>query len=453
MNNSGNLNRVRGTMLWLFSLISILGDGIKDTKSTNDQVVELRVQLESKLPEVRIRAAIDLGIIGPAAASASRDLCKTLVDRNADVRQAASESLESVNPVLRELVLPIAVDQNVNLRIKYLKKIRESGAIGKLAIPVVQFRLTQLARILDSGEALECLTTLVAIGNDESDVHKVTLALANRRQFPSMSKLAVSLLPALKVADHTKDVELLKSLLSAEDAEMVLISLGALGRLGRHSFPALDPIRKLKGHSLTSIRIAADHALAAIDSDLTNFTRSQKAGASPQNSRQKSSATVETPASVTFLSDLQEKSKSYWEYVPGFGFGKGGKLVTGRGKESRIILAKKDYPQGIFAHPRSNGMSSVIYEIKAGEFTKFCSDVGVADERAHGPYTPLIFEVVFNEEVAWTSKPVKQWGQMQACEIPIPKDVIKVELRCRCPGDASFAYAVWGDPRFLSLPK
>jgi hypothetical protein len=149
---------------------------------------------------------------------------------------------------------------------------------------------------------------------------------------------------------------------------------------------------------------------------------------------------------VVYLSDLKESSVDVWVYIPGFGFGKDGSFFIGNGKYAKIVLDGKESPKGIFAHPKANGSSKVRYDVKGQKHQYFRTTVGVADERRHGPYTPLIFEVWGDGKRLWQSKPVKLWGQPQECAVKLP-DVSQLELRVECPGDASFAYAVWVEPR------
>lgn len=152
---------------------------------------------------------------------------------------------------------------------------------------------------------------------------------------------------------------------------------------------------------------------------------------------------------VVYLSDLKEQETEYLEYVPGFGFGKGGRGNVGVGKTFPIVLAGKAYPKGLFAHPKANGHSRVAYDLTSlPGYARLEATVGVADERRQGPYTPLVFEVHGDGQKLWASQPVKLWGQAQECRVGIG-GVKRLELRVVCPGDASFAYAVWGDPRLV----
>ena len=153
--------------------------------------------------------------------------------------------------------------------------------------------------------------------------------------------------------------------------------------------------------------------------------------------------------SDVFLSDLNETDAEFWEYVPGFGFGKNGQLPEGKDKVGKIVLAGKESPKGIFAHPKSRGLSKVTYDLGDSNYEFFSAEVGVADERKYGPASPVTFEVWGDGKMLWQSEPVKMWGQAQKCKVRIA-DVKRLELRVNCPGDAAFAYAVWCEPKLTN---
>ena len=151
---------------------------------------------------------------------------------------------------------------------------------------------------------------------------------------------------------------------------------------------------------------------------------------------------------VLYLSDLKETRHEVWEYHPGFGFGTNGKFLDGK-VEKPIVLGGMPSPKGILAHPKTNGVSRVIYDLKGRQYKYFEATIGVNDERRYGPHTPLIFEVLGNGKLLWQSKPVARWGQPQPCSIALPQ-ISELELRVRCPGDASFAFAVWCEPKLTN---
>jgi hypothetical protein len=155
---------------------------------------------------------------------------------------------------------------------------------------------------------------------------------------------------------------------------------------------------------------------------------------------------------AVYLSDLPEKSLEYWEYLPNWGFGKEGKYFTGEreGAFADITLAGKKSPQGIFAHPKTNGRSNIEYEIGGLGERLFQATIGVDDARRYGPHTPLTFEVLGDGKSLWKSRPVTRWGEPQDCQVEM-RGVQTLELRVTCPGDASFAMAVWCEPRLVKL--
>ena len=153
---------------------------------------------------------------------------------------------------------------------------------------------------------------------------------------------------------------------------------------------------------------------------------------------------------VVYLTDLQEMSVEFWEYQPNWGFSKHGIIKAPKGEtDSKIILEGKESPNGIFCHPKTNGISSLKYDIADMGFKSFQSNVGIADLRKYGPHTPCTFEVYGDGKLLWKSEPVRIWGKAQECKNLNINGVRELELRVRCPGDASFAMAVWCEPRLL----
>jgi hypothetical protein len=168
----------------------------------------------------------------------------------------------------------------------------------------------------------------------------------------------------------------------------------------------------------------------------------------PPSSRVEHSPSASTNGAVLYLSDLKEKRHEVWEYHPGFGFGTNGRFLDGKVEKS-IVLGGMPSPKGILAHPTTNGAAKVIYDVKGREYKFFEATIGVNDDRHYGPHTALIFEVLGDGKLLWQSKPVAGWGQPQPCSIALPA-IAELELRVRCPGDASFAFAVWCEPRLTN---
>ncbi len=158
----------------------------------------------------------------------------------------------------------------------------------------------------------------------------------------------------------------------------------------------------------------------------------------------KAGKTVTQNRSSVYLSDLKETLHEVWELHPGFGFGTNGKFLDGKDLRA-ITLGGKPSPKGILAHPKTNSASRVVYDLSGKKYKYFQGMVGVDDVRRYGPHTPLVFEVLGDDELLWQSQPVARWGEPQPFNIPLP-DISELELRVRCPGDASFAFAIWCEP-------
>lgn len=159
---------------------------------------------------------------------------------------------------------------------------------------------------------------------------------------------------------------------------------------------------------------------------------------------------------VIYLTNVEEALVETWKgKSPQFGFSKGGKIwipnaTKPDGGYEDIVLGGVKSPHGIVSHPFVNRPSRLVYDISRMKASTFKATVGVCDNKKHGPYTPLTFEVWGDEKLLWKSEPVKpgKWGQRQDCEVGV-QNVRSLELRCDCPGDNSLAIAVWCEPRLI----
>jgi len=144
----------------------------------------------------------------------------------------------------------------------------------------------------------------------------------------------------------------------------------------------------------------------------------------------------EFEASVTFLADLSP----VWKTHMGNCFSTDG-TIQGR----KYVVQGKESPHGIFLHPPLEGFSEIVYTLNRA-FEKFESGVAIPGQRARAALT---FEVIGDDTVLWTSKPIQEFNQPQSCEVNVKK-VNTLTLRVHCPGSDNYAHAVWLEPRLFA---
>lgn len=147
------------------------------------------------------------------------------------------------------------------------------------------------------------------------------------------------------------------------------------------------------------------------------------------------------PAQEVFLSDLPAQN-----VFVGFGvFGTGGNLGYWKGR--RISVQGAQSPKGVSMHPPANGASRAVYEVPKG-FTHFEAKVGI-DDSAAVQQTPVVFKVLCDNRVIWTSRPLQGAGQSQECSVAT-RGAKVLALVVECPGPLANAHAVWCEPRFTN---
>jgi serine/threonine protein kinase/TolB-like protein len=146
----------------------------------------------------------------------------------------------------------------------------------------------------------------------------------------------------------------------------------------------------------------------------------------------------ENAADIAYLSQMKHLSLRVW---PG-GFSRNG-MALGK----RIRVQGVDSPHGIFLHPDDKTFSEISYDLD-GKWSVFRAGIAVAhtDMQQTNPASPLVFVVIGDEKVLWTSKPVRRFDEPQTCEVGVRR-VQTLKLRVLCPGDNNCAHAVWLEPR------
>jgi serine/threonine protein kinase len=143
-----------------------------------------------------------------------------------------------------------------------------------------------------------------------------------------------------------------------------------------------------------------------------------------------------------FLSQMRYLNSKYyadWFSTDGTVFGQ------------KVSVDGKETPHGIFLHPENHDFSEVSYKLDR-DWTTFRCDVAVPrmsrkdEERGLCLGGSLTFEVIGDDLVLWSSKPVHEFGVSQRCEVDVT-GVDVLWLRVRCPGSAWCARSLWVEPQ------
>lgn len=119
---------------------------------------------------------------------------------------------------------------------------------------------------------------------------------------------------------------------------------------------------------------------------------------------------------------------------------------TWSGRDQKLEFRGTPAPHSIFIHAAPSGVTEASFPLD-GKWIAFRTHVGVPklEENAGNPATPLIFEVVGDGKPLWKSDPVAKTETYQTCEVRVQK-VKTLTLKVRCPGNNSWARAVWFEP-------
>jgi predicted Zn finger-like uncharacterized protein len=141
-----------------------------------------------------------------------------------------------------------------------------------------------------------------------------------------------------------------------------------------------------------------------------------------------------------FLSDLKEFDVQMGPWK----FGKNG--VIGDSKDTAIVVSGKKYPKGLGMHPALGRVVRVRYAL-GQQAAKFVAAVALNDYSAACP-GKVTFEVLGDNRVLWTCKPIQARGDIQECKVDVSK-VSVLELRVTVADVDWNAHAVWLEPRLL----
>jgi predicted Zn finger-like uncharacterized protein len=144
--------------------------------------------------------------------------------------------------------------------------------------------------------------------------------------------------------------------------------------------------------------------------------------------------------SEVYLSEMKEFDVQMGPWQ----FGKNG--VLGDPKNTAIVTGEKKSPKGLGMHPTVVRPVRVRYAL-GKQAAKFVAAVALNEYPTPCPGM-VTFEVLGDNKVLWTSKPIQARGDIQECKVDVAKISI-LELRVTVTGTEWNAHAVWLEPRLL----
>jgi hypothetical protein len=146
-----------------------------------------------------------------------------------------------------------------------------------------------------------------------------------------------------------------------------------------------------------------------------------------------------------YLSDLKEE-----DYSVGHGkLGKNGAIgypmpgVPG----AKVLVNGKERLRSLSLHPPEKGKAYIIYNL-GGTYRTLVGEVALLDGNGTAPRTPLVFKVVGDGSVLWTSTPIGKLGMVQKVKVRVA-GVRRLALEIHCSGSSHFACGLWVDPQVL----
>lgn len=143
----------------------------------NAAVAPLVAKLGNKDPTVRIKAANELAQLGAAARPAARALCSAAIDDSQEVRQAALEALEKVQPALAKPITTLVV-RDVFAG-NSANQIENMGEAASPAIPVLIWHAKQMPRApIEGGNSVWDIQALAKVGPTDPEAVRAILEYA-----------------------------------------------------------------------------------------------------------------------------------------------------------------------------------------------------------------------------------------------------------------------------------
>jgi hypothetical protein len=259
-------------------------------KKVKEAIDDVRGKVKAKSPEDRREAIAVLGRLRDLVAGTDYDLCDAIVsDPVPQLRRAALDALEKVQPKLHPLVVTLALPPEGNSADGYCRAIRDLPRFGRAGLPLIAYQLQVLNSDIEKLDAARSLLlqahadALSKIAPDDENAMKLLLTLPESPLATRSAKSSLvieaealtglrlyvaQLLQAMgKEKPHTRKtaVPFFVSMLRSMDKRERQQGTNALATFGPDAESALPFLKKMNLDPSEQVRNAAGAAIAAIE--------------------------------------------------------------------------------------------------------------------------------------------------------------------------------------------
>jgi hypothetical protein len=255
--------------------LALIGSG-RTRAADGDKLEALARELKSTDAQVRIKAARELGKLGPKAADVSKELCDAVLDPNLAVSKAAFQALEKVQPELHKPLTKLVFNKTLRIRLEGAKELAKLGTdaepaafliVSTLAKSVAGARETNKEAERVEGEIF---AALLKIGSEDPEVIRVlkTLAGPDTAAIGTRAR-AMELLMDWAAGDDDRRKEMLPLIKSGlETPGLEAPCCGYAARYGALSKDLLPTLKLFQFSRVAAAREAALRAIVTIEADL-----------------------------------------------------------------------------------------------------------------------------------------------------------------------------------------
>ena len=220
--------------------------------------------LKSSKSTDRSFAIATLGLIGPNAVAASKQIVGGLLDDSPAVRQAARVALPQVNPTISGPVLAVVQGQTPQDRMAGVQELSKLGVNGAAAIPALLSYLQQAP----AADKVAIATSLATVGAKDPELPQLLANMALQDQDPGVRAAALLALPKLPGKGSAVDI-FTNALNTSRDGALRAAAINGLLLTAAQGNP--DAIAVLKGVQKNDpnpqLREMAKQALGKIEKD------------------------------------------------------------------------------------------------------------------------------------------------------------------------------------------
>lgn len=227
---------------------------------TKDKVERLIKQVRSTDHRVKAQAAKQLGELGEKAESAARAICECLRYDNEDLKLAAVEALEKIDPIRSKIIIDAAISKNHIERMEAFEKMRRAG---KDCAAAAGYLLPEMEQARNANKPyIEQLKTFVAIVDPKEGFAVCQQILKGKRS--NERTTAFVAVCGWAESNEAMRPQCIAAIIEHHETHTTG-AIDTLQKLAKDSKSALPLLRKLKVHPDGKIRDAATGAIRAIE--------------------------------------------------------------------------------------------------------------------------------------------------------------------------------------------